>query len=155
SQNKDYRGKQGEFVNIFRRLAFCKCGAPMNATVQSEDYRQKVKWKRHYRYLRCAKKSTGGRCKLKYSLRLDEMEMEFFGVFLLQDPRAISETNTAEAKALTAAMTACQSNIASLTKEIKKLTLANDGLGVEELRTQIAALDKERSEEKAKHDALS
>ncbi len=153
SHNRSFnRGKAGTLVNVFRGTAYCKCGMSMNVLTQRIDPHTKRPHKVPYRYLRCSTKGNGKGCLNSHVVRLNDMEEEFFGNFLLQDPRKMV-ADESQAEELHAQIAKAHLSIADLTKRIEKL-LAVD-LDVPELKKKLTTLTKQRDAEKGALDKLT
>lgn len=152
-QNERFnRGQIGTLINVFRGTAFCKCGMSMNVLTQKIDPRTKKVHETPYRYLRCSTKGNGKGCLQTHVIRLDEMEEEFFGNFLLQDPKKLV-ADESESKDLHSQIAAMKLRISEFTKHINKL-LSID-LDVEELKQKLSELTKKRDEAKNQLDKLT
>ncbi len=151
------RGKVGSLVNVFRGTAFCSnCGKSMCTLTQRVDPRTK---KPHanpnrYRYLRCSSQGTGKGCSHTYVLRLDGMEEEFFGNFLLQDPKQMVAGNV-ELEKLNADIAASQLKISQYGKTIANLlSLVDETSDMPELKAKLQSRTTERDNEKHHLDEL-
>jgi hypothetical protein len=145
------RGKVGTLVNVFRGIAYCKCGMSMNVLTQRIDPRTKKPHKVPYRYLRCSTKGNGKGCLNSHVVRLNEMEEEFFGNFLMQDPRNMV-ADKSRADELHGEIAKAHLSIADLTKRIEKLIAVD--MDVPELKHKLSALTKHRDMEKSALDKL-
>lgn len=98
-QNSGSKGRFGsDYVNMFRGLAQCPyCHGSMSAGVQyfnsKKGNRKATPKKQPYRYFRCSSVSNGKSCKNKHNFNLTDIEAEFFGVFLRQDPTTLFNVN--------------------------------------------------------------
>lgn len=158
NRNKGFAGQTGELMNIFRGVCFCTCGKAMSVLSNSKDYRTKKKWKTPYRYLRCSTIGTGKRCDHKKVIKLEPIEDEFFGVFLLQDPRQmLGNTDNAELKRLKAKLTEHQSNIDRISDEISTTLALTKKVKskIAEFAEEFDRLEAEREKEKAAIDELN
>lgn len=157
NRNKGFAGQTGELMNIFRGVCFCTCGKAMSVLSNSKDYRTKKKWKTPYRYLRCSTVGTGKQtCTHKKVIKLEPIEDEFFGVFLLQDPRQmLGNTDNAELKRLKAQSTEHQTNIDRISQSIAKLIDLMATTDVPEVPEKLKKLEAERKQEKAAIDELN
>lgn len=154
-QNSSFnRGRNALFVNIWKGLAYCKCGAAMNTINQGKNpatgqpYPDPTK----YRYFRCTSKSIGKGCQWHGAIKLTQMETEFFGNFVLKDPRELTADKTAS-RLLTNKIATVQNEIGIIGKEIEKLLSLK--LDAPELKTRIQALDDQRNEKRTELDDLN
>lgn len=156
-QNQSNRGRKGDFINIFRGVCQCTCGAA--ATIMTSFFSPTTKkpYETPYRYLRCSKFGKHSGCNNKGSIRLLEMEKEFFINFLFKTPQQfLNDSESAELKALKKSIVTNQTKFNKLTAQIKTLLALQEGLeDLEELKTQLASLYKERELVKAELDNLN
>src|SRR6185503_11923268 len=158
NRNKGFAGQTGELINIFRGICFCTCGKAMSVLSNSKDYRTKKKWKHPYRYLRCSKVGTGKNCDHRKVIKLEPIEDEFFGVFLLQDPRQmLGNTDNAELKRLKTQRTQHQANIDRISDEISTTLALSKRVKskIAEFAEEFDRLEAEREKEKASIDEVN
>ena len=155
-QNQFNRGRKSNFINIFRGVCRCTCGAA--ATIMT-NYNNPTTGKRletPYRYLRCSKFGKHSGCGNKGSIRLFEMEQEFFLDFLFKLPQQIlNEAESDEVNALKKSIVTKQAKFNSLTAQIKKLMELSESMELDELKTKVAMLNKERETVKIELDNLN
>jgi hypothetical protein len=139
-------------INIFRGICFCaNCGHTMSILSHAHNGAS-------YRYLRCSVGGIGGKnaCGQSKSLRLDEMEMDFFTHFLSRHPyEMINVDDKEELRRIKVEIDAKQVHLSQLNDSF------NDGvalLGVikaKELQDKLASIETERSKVKAELDSLN
>jgi DNA invertase Pin-like site-specific DNA recombinase len=152
AHNKSFnRGKEGTLTNVFRGTAYCKCGMSMNVLTQRLDPHTKKPHAVPYRYLRCSTKGNGRGCLNSHVVRLDDMEEEFFGNFLLQDPKSMV-ADKSQAEELNANIAKARLRIGDLTQRIEKLIAVD--MDVPELKQKLTALTKQRDVGESAMDAL-
>jgi DNA invertase Pin-like site-specific DNA recombinase len=144
------RGRQGEFINIFRGLAFCRCGKSMSVTTQTGKWSTKKK----YRYLRCSTNGLAQNCPYKRTFSLEKLEQDLFLDFLMQHPMEMLADNS-ELRKLNSEIAVCQTRISGLDRQITKLAVANEELEIEELKEQLAKLNAARTEQRHILDTLN
>jgi hypothetical protein len=156
-QNQFNRGRKSEFINIFRGVCQCTCGAAATIMTSYVSPTTKKRYETPYRYLRCSKFGKHSGCANKGSIRLYDMEKEFFLNFLFNTPQQLLNNNdNAELRALKESIVTRQAKLNKLTTQIKTLLALQDGLeDLEELKTQLAAHYKEREMVKAELDNLN
>ncbi len=90
-KNSGNRGRYStEFINLFKGLTKCSgCNGTMCLGVQFTNSKSGKAKKEPYRYLRCSSVSNSMPCENKHNMNLLDIEDEFFGVFLQQDPKSI------------------------------------------------------------------
>lgn len=156
-QNQSNRGRKGDFINIFRGVCQCTCGAAATIMTSFISPTTKKPYETPYRYLRCSKFGKHSGCDNKGSVRLAEMEKEFFIKFLFKTPQQIlNDRESAELKALKQSIVTNQTKFNKLSAQIKTLLALQDGLeDLEELKTQLASHYKERETVKAELDNLN
>ena len=128
-------------ANLFRNRCRCShCGETIT-TARSASHRLYV----------CKGKRVG-KCESKYSLRVADVERDFFLNYLQQSPTTILQKNTAE---YSNKVSAVQSQLARLDAEILKVTELTDTLPLEELKTKLTRLETQRQQLKADLDKLN
>lgn len=156
NQNSSFnRGKIATFVNMYRGIAFCKCGASMNSINQSKDcngnlYADPFK----YRYFRCTTKSTGKKCQYEGNIRLTDLEQQFFGDFLLQNPNALV-ADKSETKALHGKINVCKMEITKLESEVSKLVAMSHKYKLSQLDAELDKLNSQLDAKKLELDAFN
>ncbi len=152
-KNKVYgRGRKSELPNIFKGVCFCaNCEHVMNVSTQRvKDV--------EYRYLVCSVRHAGGKspCPNKPSMRLGEIEEEFFLNYLIAEPDSlVNEDERQELKELRKQQTAIETKIGTLTGKIEKLTAVDEDIAVPELKKSLAKLISERTKANAELDAIN
>jgi len=156
-QNQSNRGRRGTFINIFRGVCQCTCGAAATIMTSFISPTTKKPYETPYRYLRCSKYGNHSGCSNKGSIRLADMEQEFFFNFLFKTPQQIlNDKDSAELRQLKASIVTNQAKFNKLTDQIKTLVALQGGLeDLQELKTQLATLNKEREAVKGEIDRLN
>jgi hypothetical protein len=137
------RGNKSELPNIFKGVCFCAdCNHVMNVNTQWVKEVQ-------YRYLVCSGQRGQSPCPNKKSIRLAEIEEEFFLDYLIQEPDSlVSEDERQELKAFRAEKTTIETKIANIGRKIENL-LAMGGdaqaADIPELKKNLAKLNSERA----------
>jgi Resolvase, N terminal domain/Recombinase/Recombinase zinc beta ribbon domain len=137
------RGKKSELPNIFKGVCFCAdCNHVMNVNTQ---------WVKdvQYRYLVCSGQRGQSPCPNKKSIRLAEIEEEFFLEYLVQEPDSlVNDDERQELKSLRADKTVIETKIATIGRKIENL-LAMGGdaqaADIPELKKNLAKLNSERA----------
>lgn len=142
-QNAGNQGRFGsDYVNIFRGVIKCPvCGGSMSAGVQHFNSKNKKRKKQPYRYLRCSSVSNSMPCTNRYNINLTELEEEFFGNFILQDPRALV-ADTSQAENVRVEISKLQIEKEKISSKITKLIDAD--VSVPEMRKRIQELKDQR-----------
>lgn len=157
-QNPSFnKGKPGNLVNVFRGIAYCVCGRRMCVLSQTKDPHTKKPHKDpfKYRYLRCNSQGTGKNCDQTFVMPLREMEDEFFGFFLMRDPRELIADNSM-AKELNSEITKVQLAIGDLDAAIgKAVALIRKRVAMAAIEKELAKLEAEKSERQSELDRLS
>jgi hypothetical protein len=158
AQNPSFnKGKAGTLANVFRGIAYCTCGRRMCVLSQTKDPHTK---KPHqdpfrYRYLRCNSQGTGKNCEHTFVLPLRDMEEEFFGNFLHQDPKDLVADKT-EAKELNGEIAKTQLAIAAIDSAmVKAAQLIRKKVGVAVIEKELAKLETQRAEKQGQLDRLT
>jgi len=155
-QNQFNRGRKSDFINIFRGVCQCSCGAAATIMTSYFSPTTKQRYKTPYRYLRCSKFGKHSGCENKGSIRLYEMEKEFFLDFLFKTPQQIlNDKESAELKALKKSIVTNQAKFNSLTAQIEKLLELSESMELDELKKKVATLNKEREAVKTELDNLN
>lgn len=158
AQNPSFnKGKPGTLANVFRGIAYCTCNRRMCVLSQTKDPHTK---KPHsdpfrYRYLRCNSQGTGKNCEHTFVMPLRDMEEEFFGNFLLQDPKELV-ADKAEAKELNGDIAKTQLAISALDKSINDAAeLIGSGVAVNVIKSKLTKLESQRAEKQGQLDRLT
>ena len=158
AQNPSFnKGKPGALANLFRGIAYCTCGRRMCVLSQTKDAHTKKPHKDpfRYRYLRCNSQGTGKNCDHTFVMPLREMEEEFFGNFLLKDPKELV-ADKAEAKELSGDIAKTQLAISTLDKAINKaVELIDSDVAVTTIKNKLARLEVQRTKKQEELDQLS
>ena len=155
-QNQFNRGRKSNFINIFRGVCQCSCGAAATIMTSYFSPTTKQRYETPYRYLRCSKFGKHSGCDNKGSIRLLDMENEFFLDFLFKTPQQILNDNeSAELKALKKSIITKQAKFNSLTAQIDKLLELSKTMEFDELKAKSATLIKERERVKTELDNLN
>ncbi|MEI9864027.1 MAG: recombinase family protein [Limisphaerales bacterium] len=90
-KNSGNRGRYStDYINLFKGLTKCSgCDGTMCLGVQLKNSKSGKFKKEPYRYLRCSSVSNSMPCENKHNMNLIDIEDEFFGVFLQQDPKKL------------------------------------------------------------------
>jgi hypothetical protein len=156
AKNRDFRGKEAVFVNIFRSIAVCsQCGSVMVVSSHWRDYRRKINYETPYRYLRCSRIGMGKLCPQRKLMRLDTMEEFFFGDYLLKSPeQLIAQNDDGEVGKTKSAIATHEAKLQALDVEISRLVAIQKTLPLKEVTTRLASLDSERRELREEIDRL-
>jgi hypothetical protein len=157
-QNLRNRGQRGNFVNIFRGVCFCsQCGKSMEVANRYKDYPTGRIFKTPYRYLRCSNHGSKKKCPNRSLFPLTNMEGEFFIHFICKTPtHLVSGDDNKELTELNGKMAVKQIKVNNLSKEISNLIKMSRGQeDIEELRIELAFLNKEREAVKTELDNLT
>jgi hypothetical protein len=155
NQNKFNRGQKGIIINVFRGVCFCSdCGKAM--TVAAQYKINGVVLKTPYRYLKCSAQGKHCGCKNRGSFRLADMEDEFFTDFLFKNPaQLINEGDSKELSELNKAITTNQTRLNKINGEIQKIVSLLADVPMDELKTKLATLNKQRDVVKTELDNLN
>jgi hypothetical protein len=155
SQNKFNRGQRGQIINIFRGVVFCSdCGKSMQ--VQAQYKIDGVVLKTPYRYLKCSVNGKHCECKNRGTFRLDDLEDEFFEQFLLKSPsQLINDGDSAELKQLNKDIVTNQTKLNKITGEIQRVISLLADVPMDELKTKLVTLNKQRDTVKTELDNLN
>ena len=144
-ENKDRKGGDGasDYVaNLFRNRCKCKhCGETVT-TAKSASHR-----------LYTCKGKRVGKCPSKYSVRVHDVELDFFLLYLQQEPAKILQTQNKNEHANKVA--SLQSTLAQLDKEVNDTTELIGSLPVAELKLKLGRLETRRQQKKSELDALN
>jgi len=145
------RGKVGTFINIFRGVCFCSdCGKTMSVAAQVKQWSTGKSFSTPYRYLKCSVFGSHVACKNRKSFRLGEMEEEFFLNFIFKHPKQlINGDDNREASSIQKDITKTQTRLNQITKEIQTVVGLLSDVPMDELKTKLAKLNKDR--EAVKH----
>ncbi len=146
NENKARRGgsAHSDYVaNLFRNRCKCfHCGGTITTI--------KVSGCNHHLYT-CKTKRLG-KCKSDWSIRVSDIERDFFLHYLQQAPSELLTKNTAEHSDKVAAV---QSEIAEYDAEVAKITELTATLPIAELKTKLTVLENKRQLKKAELDQLN
>ena len=140
-ENRTRKGAGEHVANLFRNR--CSC-AHCNRTITT------AKSHAHRLYTCVAKRVK--RCPSKYSMRVADVEMDFFLDYLQQSPGDILRRNDTEHATKVSSV---QSAIATLDKEILKITELTATLSIDELKSRLIKFETQRQTLKADLDKLN